>query len=307
MKIIRLVKYYASRPSKLFFRVGSNTFLSVLNDEIYLKMLFKERLGYSLNLDDPKTFNEKLNWIKLNDRKPIYTTMVDKCEAKKYVASIIGDKYIIPTIGVWEKFEDINFDKLPNQFVLKCTHDSGGLVICREKATLDIDKARHKINRALKENYYLVGREWPYKNIKPRIIAEKYMADGKDEKKALTDYKFYTMNGKVRAVMIVTDRGVSTKADYFDRNFNRLNFTWGYPNSGKQLSKPANYEKMIELAEQLAVETIEVRVDFYDINGDIYFGELTFFDGSGLQKIEPIEWDYKLGSWLELNISGVTK
>ena len=298
MSAKNFVKYYIQNPSKLFFRVGRGTFLRLLSDEQYLKLFFKSNLGYSLNLENPQTFNEKLNWIKIYDRKPIYTTMVDKYEAKKYVASIIGDEYIIPTLGVWNRFEEIDFNTLPYQFVLKCTHDSGGLVICRDKSKLDIEVARKKINRSLKTNYYLLGREWPYKDVKPRIIAEKYMTDNGN---GLTDYKFYTMNGKVKAMMIVTDRGIATKADYFDREFHHLDFTWGYPNSTVLPQKPVQYEKMIELAERLAKGTTEVRVDFYEVRGSLYFGEMTFFDGSGLQPILPVEWDKKLGSWLELN------
>ena len=294
------IKYYAQNPIKLFFRIGHSTFLRLLSDEQYLKLLFKSSMGYPLNLDNPQTLNEKLNWIKLHDRKPIYTTMVDKYEAKKYVASIIGEEYIIPTIGVWDRFEDIDFSALPDQFVLKCTHDSGGLVICRDKSRLDIEAARKKINRSLKRNYFLLGREWPYKDVQPRIIAEKYLSE-KKQKGQLTDFKFYTMNGKVRAVLIVTDRGVSTKADYFDREFHHLDFTWGYPNAEKCPMKPQGFDQMIALAEKLAKNTIEVRVDFYDVGGQIYFGEMTFFDGSGMQRIEPVEWDKKLGTWLDLN------
>lgn len=300
MNLIQSIKYYASKPSRLFFRIGTYSFLSLLNDELYLKILFKSSHGYSLNLDNPQTYNEKLNWIKINDRRKIYTTMVDKYEAKEYVASIIGEEYIIPTLGVWDEFDSINFDELPEQFVLKCTHDSGGLVICKDKSKLDVNGARKKINASLKKNYYISGREWPYKNVKPRIIAETYMTDTGRVDGQLTDYKFYTMNGKVRISMIVTDRKIATKADYFDREFNHLDFTWGYPNAEIQPKKPKQYEKMIELAEKLAVGTTEVRVDFYEICGQIYFGELTFFDGCGMQKIEPVDWDYKLGSWLEI-------
>lgn len=303
MKIKDSVKYYAQNPAKLFFRIGHSTFLRLLSDKQYLRLLFKSNMGYPLNLNKPQTFNEKLNWIKLHDRKPIFTTMVDKYEVKKYVASIIGEKYIIPTIGVWDRFEDIDFSTLPDQFVLKCTHDSGGLIICRDKSKLDIEAARRKINRSLKRNYYLLGREWPYKNVPPRIIAEKYLSE-QEQTEQLIDYKFYTMNEKVRVVMIVTDRGVSTKADYFDTEFNHLDFTWGYPNAEKFPSKPQSFCQMIVLAEKLAKNTTEVRVDFYDVGGQIYFGELTFFDGSGMQRIEPVEWDKRLGSWLDLDNNG---
>lgn len=298
MKIKDLIRYYVKNPSKLFFRIGKNSFLRLLNDEHYIKLLFKHNMGYPLNLTNPQSFNEKLNWLKLHDRKPIYKEMVDKYEAKKYVSSIIGEEYIIPTIGIWDKTDEIDFSKLPEQFVIKCTHDSGSVFVCHNKNKVEFKAIKKKLNQSLKKNYYWDGREWPYKDIKPRIIAEKYMSDNG---KALNDYKFYTMNGKVHAVMIVTDRGETrTRADYFDREFNHLDFSWGYPNAEICPTKPTNFEQMILLAERLAKDTIELRVDFYLIKGNIYFGELTFFDGGGMKKFHPFEWDYRMGEWLKL-------
>lgn len=275
--------------------------LKLVPDSLYLKWSFSRHAKRKLDLADPKTFNEKLQWLKLHDRKPEYSTMVDKYAVKEYVAGKIGEEYIIPTLGVWDSFEDIDFDALPNEFVLKCTHDSGGLVICRDKSKLDKEAARKKISASLKRNYYYWGREWPYKNVPPRVIAEELLCDEKLGKDAsVLDYKFFTFGGKVKVMMINTDRGHETKADYFDRDFNWLDFTWGYPHAKTRPEKPAQFEKMIELAEILAAGTVELRVDFYDVNGHIYFGELTFFDGSGFDRIEPIEWDYKLGSWVKL-------
>lgn len=270
-----------------------------LPDELYLKLMYRHIVGKRLDLKNPQTFNEKLQWLKLHDRKPIYTTMVDKYSAKQYVADIIGDQYIIPTLGIWDTFDEIDFDSLPDRFVLKCTHDSGGVCICRDRDRFNVEEAREKINRALHRNFYYVFREWPYKNVQPRIIAEKYMED--PSIKELRDYKIYTINGKAVMCMINQDRGKHTRADYFDKDFNWLDFTWGYDHADNRPERPQNYEKMFELAEKLAVGTIELRVDFYQVGEEIYFGELTFFDGGGFDKIEPIEWDYELGRMLVLS------
>lgn len=273
---------------------------SIIGDKLYLKLAYWARMGKKLNLKNPQTFNEKLQWLKLNDRKPIYTTMVDKYEAKKYVADIIGGEYIIPTLGVWDKFEDINFDKLPDQFVLKCTHDSGGLVICKDKSNLDLQSARKKINKSLKNNYYLYCREWPYKNVKPRIIAEKYMVD--ESGVELKDYKFFCFNGKVRCFKIDFDRYVNHRANYFDRNKSALLFGESayLPDYNKSLSIPNNIDEMIFLAEKFSVEISFLRVDFYDINGKIYFGEFTFYPASGFGAFSPESADLMLGDWLNL-------
>lgn len=279
-------------------------FYNWIPDDIYLKKEFKVRMGKELNLNNPQTFNEKIQWLKLYDRHPEYTMMVDKYAAKQYVSSKIGDEYIIPTLGVWTKFDDIDFDKLPNKFVLKCTHDSGGLVICKDKSTLDIAAAKRKIEHCLKRKYYYIHREWPYKNVPPRIIAEKYMTDNVNTStnETLKDYKFYCFDGKVRFLMINSDRNfkTSTKADYFDRDFNWLDFTWGYEHANVRPVKPDCFDEMIAISEKLSKGLPHVRVDLYECNGQIYFGELTFYDGSGFDKIEPIEWDYKIGKMLKL-------
>ena len=248
-----------------------------------------------LNLDNPITYNEKLQWLKLYDRNPQYTKMVDKYEVKNYVKEVIGEEYIIPTLGVWEKFEDIDFDKLPNQFVLKCTHDSGGLVICKDKSKLDIEEVSKKINHCLKRNYYLNTREWPYKNVKPRIIAEKYMIDNSSNE--LKDYKFFCFDGEP----IVTDRGIDTRSDFYDMNFEHLNIRTGHHNSEKEIKCPNGFEIMKELSRKLSKGLPQSRIDFYDINGRVYFGEITFFHWSGLTPFEPEEWDYTFGSWIKLH------
>lgn len=259
-------------------------------------------MGEDLHLDNPQTFNEKLQWLKLYDRKPEYTIMVDKYKARKYIKEKIGEEYLIPLLGVWDKAEDIDFDALPNQFVLKCNHNSGlGMYICKDKSKLtenQIKAIRKNLAKGLKQDYYLAGREWPYKDVPRKIIAEKYM---EDETGQLRDYKFYCFNGEPKIIMINSDRETGkTKADYFDMDFNWLDLKWGYEHALVKPLKPINFEKMKELAVVLSKNIPELRVDFYEVNNKIYFGELTFFDGSGFDKIEPKEWDKKIGDWITL-------
>ena len=271
------------------------------SDEKFLKRIFKLSMGKELNLDNPQTFSEKLQWLKLHNRKPEYTQMVDKVEAKEYVANIIGEEHIIPTLGVWDRVEDIDWDSLPNQFVLKCTHDSGGIVICSDKSKLDINSAKAKLKRGLKRKFYFQNREWPYKNVVPRIIGEQYMVD--ESGYELKDYKWFCFNGEPKALFIATDRGVEgeeTKFDFFDAEFNHLPFTNGHPNANREIVKPKSFERMKELAAKLSAGQPHLRVDFYDIDGKIYFGELTFYHWSGTMPFEPEEWDYTFGSWIKL-------
>ena len=265
-QIFKQVKNFIFDKQIRFGYLSTLGFYNWIPDDIYLKKEFKVRIGNELNLNNPQTFNEKIQWLKLYDRHPEYTMMVDKYAAKQYVASKIGDDYIIPTLGVWTKFDDIDFDKLPNQFVLKCTHDSGGLVICKDKSTLDINAAKRKIEHCLKRKYYYIHREWPYKNVPPRIIAEKYMTDNANSSttnETLKDYKFYCFDGKVRFLMINSDRNskMSTKADYFDRDFNWLDFTWGYEHANVRPVKPDCFDEMISISEKLSKGLPHVRVD----------------------------------------------
>ena len=272
-----------------------------LSDEELLKRKYKAVFHRELNLDDPKTYNEKLQWLKLYDRRPIYTTMVDKYAAKKYVADMIGEEYIIPTLGVWDNFDDIDFDQLPDQFVLKCTHDSGGLVICTDKKTLDKAAAKKKIEKALARDFYIRTREWPYRDVPRRIIAEKYMVD--ESGYELKDYKFFCFDGKMKALFIAKDRSKKdeeTKFDFFDEGFNHLPIKNGHPNSEPPYICPQGFEDMKALAEKLSAGFPHVRVDFYNINGQIYFGELTLYHWSGMTPFEPEEWDYTFGSWIDL-------
>lgn len=280
-------------------RANDRGFFHWLPDRYCLHLLYWVRLKKRLNLKEPQTLNEKLQWMKLFDRKPVYTTMVDKYEAKKYIADKIGEEYVIPALGVWDNYDEIDFDSLPSQFVLKCTHDSGGLAIVRDKTQFNVADAREKFEKSLKTNYYYHGREWPYKNVKPRILAERYCEDG--EYGELRDYKWYCFHGEPKLMAIFCGRSVgATTADFFDDAFNPVDLTWGYENAETTPDKPKNFEKMKQFATVLSENVPFLRVDFYEVNGALYVGELTFFDGSGFDRIEPEEWDEKMGSWINL-------
>ncbi len=271
----------------------------IIPDRLYLRMLFRAQMGYKLNLDNPQTFSEKLQWLKLYNRKPEYTQMVDKYEAKKYVAGIIGEEYIIPTLGVWDSVDDIDFDALPNQFVLKTTHGGGntGVVICRDKSTLDIPKAKAKLKKSLGKCIYRQFREWPYKNVKRRIIAETLIGDGQ-----MNDYKFFCFDGDVKLCQVISGRESIMSIDFFDKEWKHQPFhePKEYPFSAHEITKPKLYDKMWDIARNLCIEHHFIRVDLYEINGHIYFGELTFFPTSGMGGFTPKEWDYTLGKWIKL-------
>jgi len=290
-----------------FLVLDRHGFTKPLSDKAHIKKMFHARMGYYPDLKDPKTFSEKLQWLKLHDRNPAYCGMVDKYAAKKFVAGVIGEKYIIPTYAVWDRVEEIDFSALPEQFVLKCTHDCGSLIVCRDKSAFDAEAAKKKLRACLKKNYYWQSREWPYKHVKPRIIAEKFMSDDAEDgeaaaKSELTDYKFLCFNGVVKCLNVCTDRfsGDGLKVTYFDRAWNRLPFERYYPASQSPIEKPENFDVMIELAERLGRGIPLVRIDFYEIRGRVYFGEMTFFPGSGMEPFKPAEWDRILGDDLRL-------
>ena len=273
-----------------------------LSDEKYLKKVFKLRMGKELNLDNPQTFNEKLQWLKLYNRKPEYTIMADKYLARNYIAEKIGEGHSIPLLGVWDNPEEIDFDALPDQFVLKCNHNSGlGMCICKDKSKLDINKVRAELTKGLNENYYLHAREWPYKDVPRKIIAEKYMKEEVNNgEECLTDYKWFCFNGQPKLVYISKDNATVPCTDFFDMDFNHVNMRMKDRNSDVLPEKPVAFDKMKELATILSQGIPHLRVDFYYINGQIYVGELTFFHNSGFSKIHPEEWEYKLGEWIEL-------
>ena len=271
-----------------------------MSDEEFIKQKYKENTGKELNLDNPQTFNEKLQWLKLYNHDPLYTTLVDKYAVKQYVADKIGAEHVIPVVGgPWKSAEDIDFDALPEQFVLKCNHDCGSVVICTDKTKLNIPAVRAKLNKALKHNYYYDGREWPYKNVKPCIFAEKYMVD--ESGYELKDYKFFCFNGEPKCLFIITGRfSGDMRLDWFDSAFVRMPFERGYPNSNRQFQKPERFEEMKKLAENLTTSIPFVRCDFYYAQNTVYFGEFTFFPGGGMEEFKPPEWDKTFGDCITL-------
>lgn len=300
---------YITNPKKcvkyIENRILHSSYGKKMEDEKYIKKMFKLNMGYELDLDNPKTFNEKLQWLKLNYHNPDSVIMVDKYLSKKYVAERIGEEYVVPLYGVWNSFDEIDFDTLPEQFVLKTTHDCGGVVVCKDKSTFDKASAKAFLEKHLAHEYFYHCREWAYKQVKPRIIAEKFMKDSKDQiEEGLTDYKFFCFNGEPKAMFIATDRAkedTETKFDFFDMEFNHLPFTNGHPNSDKIIKKPEQFELMIELSKKLSAGLPHVRVDFYESEGNIYFGEMTFFHWGGFVPFEPKEWDEKFGDYIQLS------
>lgn len=297
---IRLIKenrgqFFASILENLSF---------LFPDKLYLQLMFRFKMGYMLDLENPRSYSEKIQWLKLYNRNPLYTTLVDKYAVKEYVAKLIGEEHIIPTIGVWDNANDIDFDKLPNQFVLKTTNGGGGdVVICKDKAKFDKEYAIKHLNEGLKKSIYKKRREWPYKNVKPRIIAEKYMED--ESGLGLTDYKFHTFSGEPKVLLVVKDRFGKSHGhfDYFDvKTYRQLDFCakGGRPPEASDSEKPKNYEEMLEIVKKLSNGLNYVRVDLYNVSGKVYFSELTFFAGSGFDKFNPEKWDYIYGEWLEL-------
>lgn len=299
--IIKKANKYISNQE---YRMRVNSKLGLYNnmdDKKFIEKMFKATMDYPLNLENPKSFNEKLQWLKLYDRNPLYTKLVDKYKVREYISEKIGEDYLIPLLGVWDDPEDIDFDSLPNKFVLKCNHNSGlGMCICTDKNKIEIKKVKNELKSGLAQNYYLNGREWPYKNVSRKIICEKYMTD--ETGKNLRDYKFYCFDGKPKIVGIYQDRNSDkeTTGDFFDMNFEWVDLKFGMPNALNKPQKPQKFQEMIKIAEILSEGMPEVRVDLYISNNKIYFGELTFFDGGGFDKIEPLERDYKLGSWIKL-------
>ena len=274
-------------------------------DRIYLHMMYFVQMGKVLHLKSPETYSEKLQWLKLYNRKPEYTMMVDKYAVKDYVAKLIGKEHVIPTLGVWNRPEDIEWDILPNQFVLKITNGGGskGVVICKEKESFDKNLAVTTLNKALRRNIYKMYREWPYKDIKPRIIAEKYMEDVDNPTEELHDYKVYCFNGEPLIIMYSTGRfngGITF--DYYDTKWNKLPLEWDKPNSKFIAPRPQKMEELLSISETLAKGIPHVRVDLYIINNSVYFGELTFFDSSGFSHFTPSDWNLKLGKKICLPI-----
>ena len=292
-----LIRRVVSNP-KPYLAIIIRKCVHIIPNRLYLKLLFFLSLGYRLDLKKPKTFNEKLQWLKINRKVDQDTLLVDKYEVKQIIGNRFGNKYIIPTYGIYKKFSEINFDKLPEKFVMKTTHQSGGVIICKNKSSLDIDSAKRIINKKLKNNLYYWGLEWPYKNVKPRIIIEEYIGNGDDVK----DYKLMCFNGKVKCSFVCSGRNTpkGLHIDFYDQNWELMPFTRHYPNSGQYTPKPYNYELMVSLAEEISKDMPFVRIDFYEINNKVYFGEITFYPGCGFEEFSPREWDRVLGDWIVL-------
>jgi len=301
------ISEYIKKPQKIFYALAYRDFFNWIPDTWYLKLRYRMVFGKRLDLNNPRTFNEKLQWLKLYDRNSRYTTLVDKYAVREYIKEKLGEEYLIPLVGgPWIDARDIDFSRLPNQFVLKCTHDSGSVVICKDKENFDCAAAVKKLNKALKHNFYYGGREWPYKNVSPRIIAEKYMVDESEEE--LKDFKLMCFNSKVKASLVCSDRFSDSdglKITFYDSEWKRLPFKRHYPSSEVDIDKPKSYEEMYDIAEKLSENLRFVRIDFYEINKKVYFGEFTFYPSSGFEEFDPPEWDERLGRWLKLqNDSG---
>lgn len=299
--MVELINKAIHHPEKVIINLSKRGMLKWMSDETYLKIVYGLIFKKKLNLDNPQTFNEKLQWLKLYNRKSEYTTMVDKFAVKQWIADRVGQEYVIPTLGKWEHFDQIDFDSLPKQFVLKCTHDSGSAIIVRDKTCFDMAAARRKLERCLKQDYYLTWREWPYKNVPRRIICEKYLSDTEgDISECLTDYKVFCFGGIPKIIYVSKDHANEPKTDFFDENFNHLPIRMRDPNSSVLPRKPEMFQQMMRIAKILSVGIPHVRVDFYQVAGQLYVGELTFFHCSGFTQITPEEWSRKMGKWIEL-------
>ena len=283
-------------------------FIKWIPDRFYLKKRYKFKMNRELNLKNPQTFTEKLQWLKLYDRNTLYTKLADKYEVKQYIKDKLGEAYVIPMVGgPWKHFSDIDFDKLPNQFVLKNTHDSGGVAICSDKTSFNREQAGKKLEYSLNHNYFYYNREWPYKNVQPRIIAEQYMEEMGRE--SLLDYKLHCFHGEVKVILVCLGRGDANgmKKVFYDRNWKKLEFRRPNTSNDCYVERPAHLNKMIEFSEKLSKDIPFVRVDFYDINGKLYFGEMTFFPSGGMIGFVPEEWDAILGGYLSLPLNHFNK
>lgn len=297
----KLVKAFQQPRTAIEWIILRSHLLYGMSDEKYLRFLWKLKTGKKLNLENPQTYNEKLQWLKLYDRKPIYTNIVDKILVKQWVSDILNDDiYIIPTLAVWDNVDDICIEGLPEKFVLKTNNgsSSAGVVICKNRDTFNLDEAKKRLSRSLKGSVWKDMREWPYKDIQPKIFAEKYLEDASGE---LTDYKFFCFDGEVKALFIGMERfSEEVKFDFYDADFNHLDLYQIHPMSGKQIPKPACFEEMKKVAAKLSKGFPHVRIDLYNVNGHVYFGEVTFFHHGGFAPFHPENWDYEFGSWINL-------
>lgn len=273
--------------------------LRFIPNKPYLKMVYKIKTGKKLNLKNPVTFCDKQNWLKLNDKRPEYTQLVDKIGVREYIREILGEEYLFPIYGSWNHFSEIDFDKLPDKFVLKCNHDSGSVKVITDKSSINKEELNSFFEGRLKLNPYVFGREYPYKDVKPCIVAEKYMTpEGEGD---IRDYKFFCFNGKPEIMFVATDRSTDVKFDFFDMDFNHLDIVNIHDQSGLEIKKPDMFDKMKEIAAKLSKGMKFVRIDLYEISGKIYFGEFTFFHGGGFWPMYPEKWEKTLGDLIELD------
>lgn len=269
--------------------------LSLIPDTVYLHLRYKMHTGKNLNLRNPKRFNEKLQWLKLYDRRPEYVTMVDKVKVKDYIRDLIGEEYIIPTLGVWENVDDIDFDALPDKFVIKCNHNSGeGMYICTDKSKMNVAEVKRRLKNGIEQDYYLCDREWPYKKVERRIIAEEYLDDGIGN--GINDYKVFNFNGEPCIIQVDFDRFIEHKKNLYTLDWELCDFSFNYPAHPEiEIKRPENLEKMLEIAKLLSKGTPYMRTDFYEVNGRLYFGEITFFPASGYGTFTPDKYDKIFG------------
>lgn len=299
MFLKKIVKVINNPKLALSFFLGLRV-ARIIPDKTILKMEYRLAIGKKLNLDDPQTFNEKLQWLKLYDRKPEYTQLADKYKVRNYIKDTIGDKYLIPLLGVYNSYQEIDFKILPEQFVLKPNHTSGDVFICKDKSKIDYERLEKLIKKWMKRRYYWFQREWPYKNIIPCVICEKFMSESESPP---DDYKIVCFNGKAKLVQVHLDRFANHVQDTYDLEWNKIDLLWGFEmseHSGSICEKPKKLEEIIMLSERLAANMCQVRIDWYIVQDNIYFGEITFFDGSGFTPMTPESYDYLLGSWITL-------
>ncbi|SMP56657.1 ATP-grasp fold amidoligase family protein [Fibrobacter sp. UWB10] len=303
MKFFQSAIRYTKRPLSLFDRWAKKGRLNWLPDKIYLSLMWRSKMGYWLNWANPQGFNEKMQWLKLNYRQPSFSKQADKYEVRSFVENKIGKQYLIPILGVWDDPDKIDFSKLPNQFVLKCNHDSGSVVVCHDKSKIDENQIKSRFKESLKKNYYYRFREWPYKDIKPLVIAEQFL-QGSEKDEVPYDYKFFCFHGEPKFMYISNDGAQDTVTDFFDMDYNHLECVIDQPNASVPPAKPEKFDEMVSLAKKLSEGIPHVRVDFFCCNNQVYFGEMTFFHDAGFFKFTPSKWDNFFGEMLDLKSIG---
>lgn len=277
--------------------------LSFLPTKLYLQLFYFATTRKFIDFKNPKGYCEKLQWLKVNEKNTEYSKLVDKLAVREHIKNVLGEDYLFPLLGYWQSFDEIDFSKLPNEFVLKCNHDSGSTKVIKNKSELtqaDFDEMKVFYTKRLSRDFYYAGREYPYKGIKPYIIAEQLMIDETAPEKSIEDYKFFCFNGEPKVMFVATDRATDCKFDFFDMDFNHLDLVNIHPNADKPIPKPEKFEEMKELAAKLSKDMRHVRIDLYELNGKIYFGEYTFFHGGGFQLCHPVKWEQRLGDWIDI-------